>query len=353
MSNAAEFSLDIGERYIKVADVEKKEELYVGKNFSLSENANNVYISGGEKDIELTVSLVKKLVQDAGIKKKNVNIIIPDSQSYTHILEMPTLTEKELLSAIKYQADQFIPTPIDKLGLDMEILNEDRKNKKLTILLIASPTQTIEKITNLVESVGLLPEVIENETSASLRLISDIYSLLKSKNDPAATIFINFGFSSTSLYLVNQFKLPDGSFIPLPVQIHNFALGSSIFIRDIKANFNMAESEIKKMLETIGFSDQSSAYNVVKALSSPYNEFLTEIERFIISVKNKFGVVVNKIFLFGEGAKTKFLDKKLSNSLGLEVRLLDLYPRFVKSNVIEAIKNDLSLFIPAIGGNLR
>ena len=306
------FTIDIGERYIKIADIAKKGSHYEAHTLAFNENPINIYNTDSSKDSDMTAGVIQKIVRDAGIKKKAVNIVVPDVHSYSQIIEMPLLTEKELVSAIKYQADQFIPVPIEDVSLDIEVLFEDRRNKKLIILLIATTHAVVEKVTSLVERAGLYPDSIENETSATVRLIAD---MLEAHRENAVaqqlSLFMNVGYSATSLYLFNEVK-------KLPVEIRNFSLGVNIFIKDIQANLELPEGEIKKMLETTGFSDVPSSYNIKNIISSPYNVFVSEIERFIIVAKTKFGLPVNSIFLFGEGGKIASFGDKLSTSLGIK-----------------------------------
>jgi type IV pilus assembly protein PilM len=345
MSDTA-FAVDIGETYVKIADVEKKKNKYTAKSLACGEITTNIYNSGGIKDLEVNSSLLQKLIKDADIKKKNVNIVIPDGRSYSQIIEMPILTEKELASAIKYQADQFIPLPIEKISLDLQILLEDKKNKKMKILLVAAENIIIDKITKIVEMAGLLPDSIENETSPSLRFLSDMSLMQSQEKRSTYAIFINFGYYSTSLFLY------DFS-INLPLEIHSFSLGLNIFSKEIKANFNLSQEEINNLLLKVGFSTEKSSYNLNEILSAGLKEFVSEIERFIISTKNKLNLTINDVFIFGEGFKVNSLAEKLSTLLGLKVKVFDIYSYLTSNNAVEFIKNDLSLFIPSIGANLR
>lgn len=337
-------SLDIGEKYLKIADGEIVKEKYNAKALAFCENPVNVYSSPNLKAYDQTSSLLQKLVKDAGIKKKNVNIIIPDSHSYSQILEMPILTEKELISAIKYQADQFIPLPIEKITLDLQVLSEDKKNRKMRILIVAAENSVIDTVTKIVEKSGLLPDSVENELSASLRF----FSSFKSGKNPSSPypLFVNVGFSTTSLFLYDFSA-------NLPLEIHNFSLGVEIFVKELQANFNLDQKQSYQILEKIGFSDQQNSYNFSEILTATLKEYVSELDRFLISVKNKFNLIVEDIFLFGEGFNINSFDKKISNLLGKEVNSLDIFQYLENNKVIESVKNDLPLFVASIGGNVR
>lgn len=341
------FSIDIGEKYLKIADVSVKGNQIEATTFAYTAVPVNIFVTEGEKQEQLVAASVEKLLLDGSVKKKNVNIVIPDSHSYSRIIEMPFLTEKELVSAIRYQADQFVPIPIEKVSLDIEILATDKKNKKLVVLIVAAPTSIIEKITHLAESIGLVPETIENEASAILRLVSRIYGEQRKNTDVAkTTLFVNFGYSSTSLYLYDTVA-------DEPIDVHNFQIGQEIFLRGISANYNKNEAEVKNLLETIGFSTHTGPVNLSEVLSTSYNEIVSEINKFILSSKSKFNLTVSEAFLFGEGFKTLALTNKLTTSLGIKTQLLDLGSYFIKNNVIDFFNKELPIFTAAVGGNLR
>jgi len=133
------FCLDIGENLIKVVDAKSAPNRLEVQSMGFAEGELNFFSSDVEKTNESQTSKIEKLISSLKISKKNVAIVIPDSVTYSQILEMPKLNEKELISAIKYQADQFIPMPIDETNIDLEILSENEKESKLLVLMVAAP----------------------------------------------------------------------------------------------------------------------------------------------------------------------------------------------------------------------
>src|SRR6185436_4812366 len=103
------------------------------------ETAPNFFDTENQLVLDKQVEILKRLYGNLRIRKKSVNVIIPDSRTYSQIVEMPKLKEKELIAAIRYQADEFIPMAIDETYLDLEILREDKRNHKLLVLIVASP----------------------------------------------------------------------------------------------------------------------------------------------------------------------------------------------------------------------
>lgn len=341
------FSITIGDKYIIVGDIEKQGVQYNIHTLGFEENTVHFFRSDAQQDIVATSALIRRLTQDAGIKKKAVNVVIPDTYSYSQIIEMPILTEKELLSAIRYQADQLIPVPIDQVNLDIEVLYENKKTKKISLLVVASPLTTLDKVVAVIEASGFAPNTIENEASAVFRLISDITTSHQNQNTAYPLIlFINVGYASTSLYLFHRQS-------NIVLQIHNFSLGYNIFFKDIQANLNTSETDTKKLLETIGFAEQQTSHNIGMILSSPLSTIVGELERFIVNAKTRFNSPIASVLLLGEGSGIFSLDKKLSSSLGVSVTRFDVRPYCMQNNVLDFFKNTINLFIPTIGASIR
>lgn len=338
------FCLDIGESYIKLAHVETKKKSLVAKSAGYTEIPFNVFSVTSQEYIAKASEIIQKLVKDAQVKETDVRIIIPDSQSYTRIFDMPLLTDKELISAIRYQADQFIPVPIEQVSLDVHVISKDKAANKSRILLVAATHAVINQTIKMVEDAALIPVNIENETSAVLRLITKMLELNPVK-DSGAAVYVNFGSTSSSIYLYDTNT-------NMPVQVHNFALGYQLFFKDVKANYMLNDDQIKDLIERIGFTPEKSQYNLHELLSSPLNEFASEIQRFILSSKEQNSADIKNVFVFGEGARFAGISDKLTEMIKIPVSLFNIYPQFEKSNLADFFAHDWPLLIPAVGGSI-
>src|SRR3989339_573325 len=281
--------LDIGERFTKIADIKKSGETI--KIFSLGKIETNEYFYSTdiEKNLDIQSQNIKKLVDSLKITKKNVNVVIPGSFTYNQILVMPSLNEKELVSAIKYQADQFIPMPIEETNIDLEIIEEYKTEKKLLILIVAAPKKLIEKIQTTIEYAGFIPESIENELSASSRLISQ-FNKKFFLPDQEGVMVANFGLNSTTL----------AYFDPISSNIkesHNFSVGYHLFLKEISVN---ADTDEKKSLEILRvFDNKSNSTYLVEKITGPLiREFTSEVKRFVADKKISVIYIFNQIFLF-------------------------------------------------------
>ena len=200
-----------------------------------------------------------------------------------------------------------------------------------------------EYVTGLGTVAGLSPVAVENETSATLRVLNKLYENQKINDE--MQIYINFGESSTSLYLYNVAER-------IPTQVHNFAIGRGMFVRDIQGNLTLTPEQVKEAIEKVGFLPVKAPYDLPAIISAPFNEFVEEIKRFLMSSKETTTKNISKIYIFGEGSKFAGIDKKLAESLAVPVEMFNIMPYFKKNTVAEYFAHDWNVLVPAVGGCL-
>lgn len=334
------FSIEINDLNTRMCDCtlvgDKIQLLSMGQK----ETSPFYFSSNTDAAVEKQAAIINKLQTELKISKRNVNIVIPDSYTYSQIIEMPRLREKELLAAIRYQADEFIPMPIDETSLDLEILREDAKTKKSLILIVASPKIIVDQLERTIIKANLVPQSLENELSATGRLFADIL-----KQQGNAKFIINFGLNNTSIYVI------DGA-SSLLILNKSFNIGLSLLVKDIAINLNWDEKKAAEVLRTVGLADNAS-YNLGEILKPLLKELLDEIEKTQILVHEKYGMKVDSMFVFNFTNQVAFLKEKIQQHFNINTQLVTLTNQLINNQVSKANEKDISSFIATISANLR
>lgn len=339
------FCLDIGETRVKVADVVSKGASLEALSMGMELIDPLFFKSDSEDVVEKTAKIVSNLLKQLKVSKKNVSIVLPDSFTYNQFIEVPLLNEKELFSAIKYQADQFIPMPLTEVNLDIEIVYEDAKTGKMMTLIAASPKKTIERVQKLAEHCGLIPDSAETETSALGRLFSTIYPKKPAQGEgDSGQLIVNLQNSSSSVYFFDEN-------LGLITYSHNFQLGYALFLKEIQVNLNVDGAKSVEILSTMGLLEHSS-YDLQTVLAPSIKNFATEVDRSINELTSKRKSKINKIVLLNEAVNFKGLDQLLGKYFGVPVEVFNPIQVFEKNNVINYFKNDLVYFATTFGGAL-
>lgn len=332
------FCLDIGEKFTKIADASKKGNVIEISHLGKIATDEYFFSTEAEKSLENQTKAITTLYQSLKLTKKNVNVVIPGSFTYSQILTMPALNEKELISAIKYQADQFIPMPVEETNIDLEVVAELPSEKKILILIVAAPKKLIEKVQNTVEAAGLIPEIIESELSASSRLVS-VFAPVLNPGEAGGVVALNFGVNSTNLsyFEPGTYNIKES---------HTFSVGYQLFLKEIQINSELDKSRAEEVLLSYDAKNKSSL--PVETITRPLiNEFVGEIKRFTAGKK------VSAIYLFNNVSRFPALPPMITEPLGIKAVELNPYSLSSKTPLIESLKREMSIYVTSLGGNLR
>ena len=339
------FTIDFGETSVKIVDTQVKDSTFEVKNMGITDNDPLFYLSDQESVIAKTTRNIKTLIKQLKIIDKNVRLVIPDTFSYSNFIEMPDVNEKELLSTVKYQADQFIPLPLEQVNIDIEIIFKNPKTKKLLALLSAAPKKLIAKITGVCEQIGLIPDSLETETSATARFINSLLKTSKPTADKnSGFVIINLGYTSSSLYYILESP-------SLMIFTHNFKIGFNIFNKEIQINMNANAKKSSDLLKHIGLS-KTSSYDMQKILTPSIKSFAEEVDKSITEITKKHNLKINNIYLVNEAINFHALDEFIGRYFSIPTTYLNIYNLLAKNNVVNYFKDKLGFFIPAIGASL-
>ena len=332
------FSLDFQEELVIVTDAKQ-----VGQNLDIKtigyfETEPGFFTGETEKIISNQARRIQTAIKSLSINKKNVVIVIPDSLTYTQILTMPQLNEKELISAIKYQAEKFIPMPIEEASIDLEVLEEKKEEKNILVLIVAAPKKLVEKIQQVIELCGLIPEALENETSAIARY------LFAYKINPQ--VLVNFNYNSTSLYYFD----PQSNIIK---EYYNFKIGYQLFLKELQINSSLSSNQTKEFLRKYDPIDKKNSFDATAIFAPPLKEFTVELRHFFNLIEEKYHQKISQISFSNYIIYFPALTKILAASLPIQVNFLNPYQMVNKNPLVESHREELPLFIASFGANFR
>lgn len=334
----AHFGLDIGTYSIKLIEAEKK-----GNNFKLI-NWGEIKTpadpsSDAQKDQQLIAEAIKKLKIDCKISLKNVVVSIPETEVYTQVIELPNLSQAELQSALNFEAEQYIPVPLEEIQLEYVITKMPPKGSienKMEIMLLGAKKRAVERVINIIEKAELLPVAAETETFCLSRLCE----LLSHKNG----VILDMGFRKTNIAIVRDSNLNFVRTIP--------NAGEAI-TRAIATNLNMEIPQAEQYKLSYGVDEQQLEGKVAKAIAPVLNTIIEDIQRALAFYNQKQPTAnMGPLFLVGGGAQMHGLSAFLAKSISTEIVVPNPFANCIKDDKLSKSVTSTS-FCTALGLSLR
>lgn len=331
--------LDIGSKTIKIAEVEK-----VGQAFSLKASGiightgDTIEKINDESGLAALSDIVKKLCKEAKITSREIVVALPEPLVFTRSIKFPLLTDQEIASAVKWEAEQYIPIPLNEAIIQHTIIerNEAASPPEVTILLVAAPKNLVEKIVKVVEGAGLVALAVETELMALTRALGV----------PQKTVLLaDFGAKSTDIAIAKSGQLVFSRSIPTAGEAFTRALSQTLGIEYAQAE------EYKK---TYGLSGQLEG-KVSGALNPIFRIVTDEIKKAIHFYQSEEkGEAPTSLILSGGTSGLPEATTFLTKFLGLEVVVGNPFNKLsVDSETLKALLPYAPLYSIAIGLALR
>lgn len=342
--NKKSFGLDIGISTIKAVELSLSKDSVNLTACIIAPTPPKGMISESPTDEEDMAAAIKKTVADAGISSKSVNLALPDNQVYSKVVEMPYLSDRELSSAIYWEAEQYMPIPLANAALAWNVISKPAKptsNDKMRVLMVGAPSNLVKKYQKVLGLAGLSVGSIETEILSAVRSLT--YYLPQNVFTPS--IIVNIGDISTSLAIVVRSDI---------LFTYSLPIGSAAINRAISADFGLSDVQAEEYKRTYGVSKDPVGQRIGKATEPILNSILAEIKKAIVfySQKNKDSKI-EQIVLSGTTAKLPGIDIHFADSSGIETVIGNPWKTVNSGNIPKEILSNAPSYSIAVGLALR
>lgn len=288
---------------------------------------------------------IKALFNDAGIHRRFTVTAVSNRQAITRNIHVPRMTVQELDEAIKWEAERYIPFPIDEVMLDYFVLDnpEDvEEGGQLEVVIAAARLDEVTQQVEYLKQAGLEPYVIDVKPFSLLRSLKG--SLLgehltkttlsgnayTEANEIGVVLEIAASTSTVTLVrgqrvLMNRNINVSGDDFTAAIQ-RAFGLDFDS-AEDVKLEYGTATIPTEDEEDLLNFDakrEQFSPGRVYEALRPVLVELTTEIRRSLEFFRVQSGDAnISRMLVTGGGAKLRGLPEAIGDALGFRVELGD------------------------------
>ena len=257
--------IDIGSKTIKVVEIARE-----GGKFRLKASGIVGHKSvtpeqiKDDKEFGILAESIKKLHKEAKISSKNVAIALPETQVYTRTIRFPLLTDSEISSAVKWEAEQYIPIPVNEAIVQHQVIERTESSPaQVVVLLVAAPKLLVEKYAKAVEMAGLTLHSVETELIALVRALSP---------EDQTVLVIDLGARSTNIAIAKNAQLVFSRSIPT---------AGEAFTRAVAQILGVQEAQAEEYKRTYGLSKTQLEGKIKVALEPVFRMIADEVKKAI------------------------------------------------------------------------
>ena len=297
------FGLDISDLSLKLIKLKRKGKFFDLASFNEADIKPGIIKQGEIKKENDLVKIIKDVcskINGEKLKTKYVVASLPEEKAFLQVIQMPLMSKQDLQSAVVYEAENYIPLPIEKVYLSSQVISPacDRENH-LDVLIAALPKTTVDAYVSCLKKAGLQPIALEVESLAISR------ALIKNETAVSPVLLIDLGANRTGFIVFAGNSLRFTSSIPVSSQSF-----TNIISKTLKVNL----SEAEKLKLQYGLKEKK----VFDALIPALVDLVEQIQKYL-DYYQTHASHIKKIFLCGGGAKLKGFTDFLSDKLKITV----------------------------------
>lgn len=302
------------------------------KSLSIRSTPPGVIQEGSIVEPGALADVIKEMLAEARTRKRYVVTAASNLAVITRTLQVPKMPLKQLEEAVRWEAERYIPFPIDEVVLDyapLDALEAIPDGEQMDVVVGAARQETVAGLVEVLKAAGLEPLVIDVKPFAGLRTLST--RLVATDREPI-TLFLEIGAESSALVLTRGERLLLNRVINLSGKDFTTAISRAfnldlVAAEDAKKNYGLATIPTEDEDLLLDFDAERERFNPARmydAIRPVLVELTTELRRSLEFFQVQVGDLgVDQGFVAGGGSKLRSLVPLLSDTLGIPLETTD------------------------------
>lgn len=333
------FGLDISGTSVKVAELKQgqsKAQLVAYGGMVLPAGSMQ---SDSAVDLQNVSNAVREVVRKAKIQAVDCVAALPGSGVFTSIITLPNMPRNELAESIKWQAKQYVPSPLEEVILDWHVVGEIKSpghataptapGTEIEVMLIAAPTTLVQKYVKIITDAGFKPAALEIEPLSLARSVVGVRT--------APVIVLDIGQAGSEISIV------ENGVVRLN---RSTTAGGGALTRAISQALGIDANRAEQFKRDFGLREDKLEGQVPKAVKPVLDTLTAEIRRSIEFFRDQPNTVgeLGEIIVVGGTARMPEFLSLLSATFGLEAKIGDPWANV---NYPSSLKDQLADLAPS------
>lgn len=306
------FGFDIGHGSIKVVQLSVGEKKVFLEGYGSTTFDTSAMVEGEIVNFEIVAAAAKSLFEKGLVGNVNtprVAASLPVSHSFSRIISLPDMDSSDVLEAIRQEAEQYIPIPIQDLYLDYQLV--EKKDDIQDYVVAAAPKKVVDSYVQLFEILGLEPAVMEPSILSVTRLVQH------AEDSSIPTLVIDCGSNTTDLIIYNREAVRVTGTIKF---------GGNTITKALMDSMKLNETQATTVKSKYGLEASKRQKEVIDALDIPLKSFVNDIKKIIRYYEDREkDEKVSQIIILGGGANLPGFSTYLTSTLRIATRLCGVW----------------------------
>ena len=298
--------LDISPTSIKLMAIDTKKWTVLGYgsiDLDPTKLQQSIDTDGKYLSDQLQELLKKKTI--GHFRSNHVVMSVPTTRTYSRSVTIPRDLKGSIMDAVRLEAEQYVPIPLNQLYLDYEVTKQDKETT--TVLLCAVPQKTVDTCVDAATRCGLRVVMVEPGMSSVARLLKS------TEEGDLATVIVDIGAASTDVAILDgSLKVTGG-----------IAIGGNTFTLDISTKLGVTLEKAHQLKVLNGLTPSPKQKDIKAALEPNLKRISAEVKKIIryYSERVTDARKIEQVVIVGGGSNIPGLGDYFTDSIVIAARV--------------------------------
>jgi type IV pilus assembly protein PilM len=336
--------IDISSTSVKLLELSRQGDRYRVEAYAVEPLPASAVIEKNIAELEGVGQALSRVLVKARTSVKNVAVAVAGSAVITKTIEMDAgLSDDEMESQLKIEADQYIPYPLDEVAIDFEVQGASTRNpERVNVLLAACRKENVEVREAALTLAGLTARVVDVEAYALERSFGLLANQLSASKERLVAV-VDIGATMTTLSVLHNGRI---------IYTREQLFGGRQLTEEIQRRYSLTVEQAGLAKKQGGLPD-----DYVREVLQPFREALVHqvsrsLQFFFASGQYHS---VDQILLAGGTASVPGLDQLIEQQLGTPTQVANPFFEMTLSSKVNAVAliSDAPAMMIACGLALR
>jgi type IV pilus assembly protein PilM len=337
--------IDISSTSVKLLELSRQGERYRVEAYAVEPLPVGAVIEKNIAELEGVGLALTRVLVKARTGLKNVAVAVAGSAVITKTIEMDAgLSDDEMESQLKFEADQYIPYPLDEVAIDFEVQGASVRNpERVNVLLAACRKENVEVREAVLTLAGLTARVVDVEAYALERSFGLLASRLAVSQERLTVAVVDIGATMTTLSVLHGGRI---------IYTREQLFGGRRLTEEIQRRYGLTPEQADLAKKQGGLPDDYDS-----EVLQPFREALVQqvsrsLQFFFASGQYN---AVDHILLAGGTASVPGLERLIGQQLGTPTQVANPFSEMILGSKVNgaALASDAPALMIACGLALR
>ncbi|MBW3538232.1 type IV pilus assembly protein PilM [Candidatus Parcubacteria bacterium] len=275
------------------------------------------------------------------ISARRAAVSLPVAKVFTRILRLPPMTAADLEQAVHFEAEQYVPVPMNDLYIDYETVKASLKSAKqhTDVLMVAAPRAIVDSYIKLFDLLGLEVDSLETSLAAITR------AMISANRSQRTSLVVDFGSKSADLAIYDQVIRLTGT-IPI---------GGDDLTEAMVKSLGISPDQAQEIKYKFGIGDSGMQSKIMEAIEGRLTTVVAEVKKVVkyYQERSEDKAEVGTLILTGGSASMPGLVDYLYKALNIPIIVGNPWLNLATKKLPKLDKLEAPMYTTAIGLALR